>query len=136
MGEDEGMTGDSHMPPAQPPPSDPTPPAEPAPGAAPPESALKFTRVAAAWWALAVGLLILIILLVFIAQNTGPITIHFLGWQWSSPLGIAFLLAAVGGALITVLAGSARMLQLRRAAKKSAKKSLEAHKLAQPPTQT
>jgi hypothetical protein len=38
--------------------------------------------------------------------------------------------------LITVLAGSARMLQLRRAAKKSAKKSLAAHKLAHPPTQT
>jgi uncharacterized integral membrane protein len=132
MGEDEGMTGDSHMPPAQPPPSDPTAPAEPAPGAAPPESALKFTRVAAAWWALAVGLLILIILLVFIAQNTGPITIHFLGWQWSSPLGIAFLLSAVGGALITTAAGAARMVQLRRAAKKS----LKGNTPAQPPTKT
>jgi len=121
MGEDEGMTGDSQMPPKQPPPSEPAAPAGPTPGAPPPDSALKFTRVAAAWWALAVGLLILIILLVFIAQNTDSITIHFLGWQWSSPLGVAFLLSAVGGALIIALAGTARMVQLRRAHKKSLK---------------
>ncbi len=119
------MTSDPQVPPEQPPRPIPAVPAEPASGVATPpppaDSAVKFTRMAAAWWALAVGLLILIILLVFIAQNTGSITIHFLGLQWSSPLGIAFLLAAVGGALITVLAGTARMVQLRRAAKKNLK---------------
>jgi uncharacterized integral membrane protein len=87
--------------------------------APPHDSAVKFTRTAAAWWSLAVGLLILIILLVFIAQNTDSITIRFLGWQWSSPLGVSFLLSAVGGALITVAAGTARMIQLRRAAKRN-----------------
>jgi uncharacterized integral membrane protein len=85
--------------------------------------------MAAAWWALAFGLLILIVLLVFIAQNTHSITIRFLAWQWSSPTGIAFLLAAVGGALVTVAAGSARMVQLRRAAKKN----LRAHVGHRPP---
>ena len=121
------MTSDPHMPPEQPARSTPAVPVEPPPGMAtpppvpapPPDSAVKFTRMAAAWWALAVGLLILIVLLVFIAQNTDSITIHFLGLHWSSPKGIAFLLAAVGGALITVLAGTARMFQLRRAAKKN-----------------
>lgn len=102
--------------PAEPPPGLATPPPVPGP---PPGSAVKFTKTAAAWWSLAVGLLILIVLLVFIAQNTGSITIYFLGLRWSSPLGVAFLLAAVGGALITVLAGSARIVQLRRAAKKN-----------------
>jgi uncharacterized integral membrane protein len=91
------------------------------PAAYPPpqDSAVKFTKTAAAWWALAVGLLVLIILLVFIAQNTGSISIHFLGWHWSAPIGVAFLLAAVSGALITVAAGTARMFQLRRAAKRN-----------------
>jgi uncharacterized integral membrane protein len=87
----------------------------------PPKSAVKFTRTAATWWALAVGALVLIILLVFIAQNTNSIAIHFLGFQWSSPIGVTFLLAAVGGAVITLLAGTARMFQLRRAAKHNLK---------------
>lgn len=123
------MTSDPHMPPKQPARSTPAVPAEPPPGtvtpppvpAPQPESAVKLTRMAAAWWALAVGLLILIVLLVFVAQNTDSITIQFLAWHWSSPKGIAFLLAAVGGALVTVLAGTARMVQLRRAAKKNLK---------------
>lgn len=90
------------------------------PGATvPPTSAVKFTRTAAAWWAIGVGALILIILLIFIAQNTDSVGIHFLGWQWDSPVGVALLLSAVGGALITLAAGTARMVQLRRAAKKN-----------------
>lgn len=120
------MSSDPHVPPKQRS-TTPAAPAGPVPGRVVPppvpaparDSASTFTRVAAAWWSLAVGLLILIVLLVFIAQNTGTIIIHFLGWHWSSPLGIAFLLAAVGGALVTVTAGTARMVQLRRAAKKN-----------------
>lgn len=34
------------------------------------------------------------------------------------PLGVAILLAAASGGLITVLAGTARIYQLRRAAKR------------------
>ena len=85
----------------------------------PPKSALKFTRTAAAWWALAIGALVLIVLLVFIAQNIDSVAIHFLGWQWSWPIGVSFLLAAVGGALITLAAGTARIMQLRRVAKRN-----------------
>lgn len=84
-----------------------------------PDAAMKFTRIAAAWWALIIGLVLLVILLMFVAQNTESIMIKFLGWQWTAPLGVAFLLAAVGGAMITVMAGGARMIQLHRAAKKN-----------------
>ena len=65
------------------------------------------------------GFLILIVLLIFITQNTGPTPFAFFGWHWSLPLGVAMLLAAVGGGLITVAAGTARIFQLRRAAKKN-----------------
>ncbi|MGC2655199.1 MAG: lipopolysaccharide assembly protein LapA domain-containing protein [Mycobacterium sp.] len=82
-----------------------------------PESA-RFTRAGAVWSALTVGFLILIVLLVFISQNTTSPQFAFLGWRWSMPLGVAILLAAVFGGLITVLAGTARIFQLRRAAKK------------------
>lgn len=77
-----------------------------------------FTRTAAAWWALIVGTLTLIVLLIFITQNLDETTIHFLGWRWNTPVGVAFLVAAISGSLITVMTGTARMMQLRRAAKK------------------
>jgi uncharacterized integral membrane protein len=86
---------------------------------APPESAVKFTRTAGLWSFLAMGFLILIVLLIFITQNTEPGNFAFLGWHWSLPLGVAILLAAVSGGLITFLAGTARIYQLRRAAKKN-----------------
>lgn len=84
-----------------------------------PKSAVKFTRMSAAWWAVILGSLFLIVLLVFIAQNTEAIEVRFLGWEWHSPLGVAFLASAVCGALITVLIAAARMIQLRRAANKN-----------------
>ncbi|MCX2932014.1 lipopolysaccharide assembly protein LapA domain-containing protein [Mycobacterium sp. CVI_P3] len=113
------------------PPNEPTPPVPPAPpppppdppvsGAAKPVSEVTFTRAAALWSSVIVGLLILTILLIFIAQNTESTSFAFLGWHWSLPLGVAILLAAVCGGLVAVLAGAARIFQLRRAAKKNLK---------------
>lgn len=85
-----------------------------------PEPPVVLTRAGALWTALAVGFLILIVLLIFITQNTASAQFAFLGWHWSLPLGVAILLAAVCGGLITVLAGTARIYQLRRAAKRHA----------------
>jgi uncharacterized integral membrane protein len=90
----------------------------------PPENAVHFTRAAALWSALIVGFLVLIVLLIFIAQNTEPGTFHFLGWSWSLPLGVALLAAAVLGGLVTTFAGIVRIVQLRRAAKKNYKAAL------------
>jgi uncharacterized integral membrane protein len=90
----------------------------------PPKNAVHFTRAAALWSAVIVGLLVLIVLLIFIAQNTESGTFHFLGWSWSLPLGVALLGAAVLGGLITTLAGIVRIVQLRRAAKKNYKAAL------------
>ncbi len=98
------------------------PPVTPTPVAGrvpPPESAVKFTRAAGLWWFLAVGFVILTVLLIFITQNTESGDFAFLGWHWSLPIGVAILLAAVSGGLITFLAGTARIYQLRRAAKKN-----------------
>ncbi|WP_431234145.1 LapA family protein [Mycolicibacterium psychrotolerans] len=105
---------------------DPTPPIAPAPpapatGAPASVKEVKFTRAAALWSSLIAGLLVLTILLVFIAQNTEPTSFAFFGWHWSLPLGVAILMAAVAGGLVTVLAGAARIFQLRRAAKKNLK---------------
>jgi uncharacterized integral membrane protein len=114
-GKDDTMSSDPSVSPEEPPviPA-PTPDKVP-----PPESAVKFTRTAGLWSFLAIGFLILIVLLIFITQNTASGDFAFLGWHWTLPLGVAILLAAVGGGLITFLAGTARIYQLRRAAKKN-----------------
>jgi uncharacterized integral membrane protein len=46
---------------------------------------------------------------------------HDLLWRWSLPFGVAILLAAVCGGLITVLVGICPMFRLRRAATKNLK---------------
>ena len=91
---------------------------------APPESAVKFTRAAALWSALIAGFVVLILLLVFILQNTEFATVHFFAWTWNLPIGVGVLLAAVCGGLVTVAAGTARIVQLRRAAKRNLKAGL------------
>jgi uncharacterized integral membrane protein len=90
------------------------------PTAGPPakDPAAKFTRAGALWTSLIAGFLILILLLIFITQNMETMSFTFLGWHWSLPLGVAMLLAAIGGGLLTVMVGTVRILQLRRAAKK------------------
>jgi uncharacterized integral membrane protein len=118
------MTSDPHASPEPPPREEPPlhrPDASAAPTPAPHEkpTGVPFTRAAATWWALIVGSLVLIVLLVFIAQNLDPVTLHFLGLQWDAPKGVAILVAAICGSLITVMSGGVRMLQLRRAAKKN-----------------
>jgi uncharacterized integral membrane protein len=123
-GKDDSMSSDPYVTP-EPPVVPAAPPVAPAAPPAPiPESAVKFTRAGALWSALIVGFLILIVLLIFISQNTESAQFAFLGWHWSLPLGVAILLAAVLGGLIAVLAGTARIVQLRRAAKKNLKAGL------------
>ncbi len=95
--------------------------AEPPTGNSPDDQTadVKFTRAAALWSSLILGFLILIVLLIFITQNTAVAQFTFLGWHWDLQLGVAILLAAVGGGLVTAGVSAARMFQLRRAAKKN-----------------
>lgn len=91
--------------------------------AAPPAADARtgFTRAAALWAALILGFLILIVLLIFIAQNTVTTQFQFLGWHWTLPLGVAIMFAAVAGGLVAVAVGAVRIFQLRRAAKQNLK---------------
>jgi uncharacterized integral membrane protein len=87
----------------------------------PRDEAGQFTRAGALWTALIIGFLILIVLLVFIMQNMDYTTVHLFAWSWQAPVGVALLLGAIAGGLLTFLVGTARILQLRRAAKKNLK---------------
>lgn len=92
--------------------------------ALPQDEAGKFTRAGALWTALAGGFVVLILLLVFVMQNTATTTIHMFGWAWQLPVGVALLLAAIAGGLLMFLVGTVRILQLRRAAKRNLRAGL------------
>ena len=76
------------------------------------------TRISGTWIAVLVAIVVLTFLLVFILQNGGTTTIHLLWGQFSLPLGVALLFAAILGAVLVAVIGAARILQLRRQAKR------------------
>ena len=71
------------------------------------------TRTAAVWVAVAVGLVVLVLLIVFFVQNQDMVTVRFFGLEGSLALGTTLFIAAVGGGVLVALAGGARILQLR-----------------------
>lgn len=80
-----------------------------------------------AWVGLVLGALVTILLLIFIAQNTTDTDVRYLGLQFSLPLGVLILFAAIAGALIMALFAGFRILQLRMRARKARKMAGHAH---------
>jgi uncharacterized integral membrane protein len=76
------------------------------------------TKTSRAWWTLAGGLLLLLLFIIFIAQNGTEVRVHFLWIKGNLALGVALLAAAILGGLTVILLGAARILQLRRQAKR------------------
>src|SRR6476646_10583054 len=74
------------------------------------------TRTGMVWVSVCVAVLLAILLIIFLAQNTRTVAVHYLGLSGSTSLALMLLIAAVAGALITVIVGSARIIQLRRRA--------------------
>jgi uncharacterized integral membrane protein len=81
------------------------------------------TRVSGIWVASIAAVVVLLLLLIFILQNGGRVKINIFGANPTLPLGVALLLAAVLGALLVALIGVARVVQLRRTARKMARGS-------------
>jgi uncharacterized integral membrane protein len=75
---------------------------------------LRSSRASRSWAALAALVVVLILLVVFIAQNTQSVEVSFLGWSGQPPLSVALLVAAIGGAALTMIVGTLRMWQVRR----------------------
>ena len=71
------------------------------------------TRASAAWTALAVGLALLVVIVVFILENLQDVKVTFFGIHWKIPLALDLLLAAALGGAVVFAAGALRMLQLR-----------------------
>jgi len=97
-----------------------TPAATQATPAAPPQPVQR-TRAASFWVSVVVTALILIALIIFLAQNSHQISVHFLGWSGHISQAVALLIAAVCGALLVAIPASIRVVQLRRGAKRAAR---------------
>ena len=99
------------------PPQPAAPPAA-APPPLPPQHRIKRTRTSGIWVAVGFFAVILLLLLIFILQNGTQVGVSYLGMHGHLPLGVALLLAAVCGVLLVVLAGAARISQLRATARR------------------
>ncbi|WP_308257558.1 LapA family protein [Pseudonocardia lacus] len=84
-------------------------------------AALAHTRTSGLWTGLILSAIVLILLLVFILQNSTPVQITFLGLSGSLPTGVALLFAAIAGLLLVAIPGGLRILQLRKAARRAAR---------------
>jgi uncharacterized integral membrane protein len=79
-----------------------------------PRAPRMFTRISAAWLGVWAGIVVVILLIVFIAQNTAGVRIRFLWLDGVIPTALALLIAGVGGAIIAMAVAAARIVQLRR----------------------
>ena len=76
---------------------------------------VRATKVSGVWIGLIATALFVILLIIFIAQNSRRVTINFFGWEGQFSLALTILLAAVVGVLLVAIPGSLRIMQLRRA---------------------
>lgn len=83
-----------------------------------PPRVLRRSRIGAARTALIVSAVVLVLLLLFIVENGRSVKVSFLGASGHMPLGVAMLFAAIAGALLLAIPGTARIVQLRRAARR------------------
>jgi uncharacterized integral membrane protein len=79
-----------------------------------PASRMPRTRTGATWFGICVAALLLVVLIVFMLQNTRSVEVNFFGMHGNLPLAMALLIAAVGAAVVTMVIGAARITQLRR----------------------
>jgi uncharacterized integral membrane protein len=79
------------------------------------------TRAGFTWVMVCVAAVILILLIVFIAQNTNSVQVSFFSMHGRFPLSVALLAAAAIGCVLTLAVGTVRILQLRRVVRSHSK---------------
>jgi uncharacterized integral membrane protein len=83
-----------------------------------PEHTIEPTRTSMVWTMVGIGVVLLVAILVFILQNGQRVRVRFLMVDGTLQLGVALLFAALLGALLVLVTGAARVLQLRVVARR------------------
>ena len=89
-------------------PATPPPPHDTAP------DPLRGSRTSGRWLGVVALGVVLILLIVFIAQNTQRVTVSYFGFEGETPLAVALLAAATAGLVLAAIAATLRMWQVRR----------------------
>ena len=120
--EDTGPAAPAEIPgPAPTPAPGPTPAPAPADRRTPPR-----TRAGSTWVLACVAVVVLIVLIVFIAQNTSSVRVSFFALHGRFPLSVALLAAVAVGSVLTLAVGTTRILQLRRIVRRHHREELTA----------
>ena len=80
---------------------------------------VKRTKVSGVWIGLIAAAIVLILLIIFIAQNLNTVGLHFFGFYGKVSLGLALLVAAIAGILLAAVPGTVRILQLRKSLRRN-----------------
>lgn len=91
-----------------------TPPAAAEPPGLDQRGRVRGTRAGTLWAGVSGGAVVLILLVIFIAQNSEEVSVHFLGASGRVSLAVSLLLSAIAGVLILAVPSGARILQLRK----------------------
>ena len=94
---------------------------QPAPSTRSGGDPLRGSRTSGVWFAVVALAILLLLLIIFIAQNTEKVNVAFLGFDGQAPLSVTILISVVVGLLLAVVAGSLRILQLRRRVRRGSK---------------
>lgn len=92
------------------------------------------TRTSAAWVGACVGVLVLVMLVIFMLQNTAPVEVAFLGMSGAAPLALVLLIAGLGVGIVVLTLGGLRIAQLRRRLKSDRTEPAMVRPRWQPPT--
>jgi uncharacterized integral membrane protein len=76
-------------------------------------------RISGVWVVVIIGVVVLVLDLVFIIQNSQSVKVSFFTGSVHMPLGVALLLAAVGGLVLAGIVAFLRIWQLRHRARQS-----------------
>lgn len=79
------------------------------------------TRISSLHVGVVVAAVLLVLLVIFLVQNERSVDVSFLGGHLRVSLAVAMLIGAVAGALIVGAAGTARIGQLRRSARRDSR---------------
>ena len=83
----------------------------------PPQRKARHARLSGLWLAITFFAVVLVLLLIFILQNSAAVKITYFGAHGRLSLGVALLLSAISGALLVILASVTRVSRVRAAAR-------------------
>ena len=112
------MTAEPHPPASPEAGNGPPPRAAPGPPPTLPQHVVKRTRIGGLWVAAGCFAVVLLLLLIFIAENSRTVDVAYFGAHGHLPLGVVLLLAAVLGVLLVAVPATARIIQLRITARR------------------